>query len=82
MSLISIASMGGDHNLQLTIYALLPVPVLIVLIVVLGRQVRQRFRRAAGGIRRRVRQGCRRTSRPRVHKAYAQEDAEVDRLSG
>ena len=80
MSLISIASMGGDINLQLTIYALLPVPVLIVLIVVLGAQVRQRFRRvqeAFAAVSDRVQENI---SGIRVIKAYAQEDAEVDRF--
>ena len=80
MSLISIASMGGDINLQLTIYALLPVPVLLVLIVVLGRQVRQRFRRvqeAFAAVSDRVQENI---SGIRVIKAYAQEDAEVDRF--
>ena len=55
-------------------------PVLIVLIVVLGRQVRQRFRRvqeAFAAVSDRVQENI---SGIRVIKAYAQEDAEVDRF--
>ncbi len=80
MSAISIASMGGDINGRLTLYALLPVPILIVLIVLLGAQVRARFRKvqeAFAMVSDRVQENI---SGIRVIKAYAQEDAETERF--
>jgi ATP-binding cassette, subfamily B, multidrug efflux pump len=43
MSLLSIRSMSGEVNAQLTWLALLPIPPILVLILLFGRQVRVRF---------------------------------------
>jgi len=80
MSLISILSMSGGVNPRLTLYALIPVPILIVMIVLLGGQTRIRFRRvqeAFAAVSDRVNENI---NGIRVIKAYAQEDNEVDRF--
>ncbi|MDR3086060.1 MAG: ABC transporter ATP-binding protein/permease, partial [Christensenellaceae bacterium] len=79
-SLVAILSMSGGVNGSLTLYSLLPVPVLIVLVVLMGGQVRSRFRRvqeAFAAVSGRVNENI---NGIRVIKAYAQEDNELARF--
>ncbi|MGI6201010.1 MAG: ABC transporter ATP-binding protein [Christensenellales bacterium] len=80
VAILSIGSMAGDINLKLTLVSLLPIPFIIVFIVLMGGQVRKRFRRVQetfAQVSDRVNENI---NGIRVIKAYVQEDAEVDRF--
>ena len=80
MGALSISSMSGQINPSLTLFALLPVPVIIILIVWLGGKVQKRFRQvqeAFAAVSDRVQESI---SGIQVIKAYGQEDDEVERF--
>jgi ATP-binding cassette subfamily B protein len=80
MSVLSISSMTGQVNLRLTLFALIPVPVIITLIIWMGRKVQKRFREvqeAFAAVSDRVQESI---SGIQVIKAYGQEDEEVERF--
>ena len=75
---ISIFFMSGTINRDLTLYALGPVPIAIFVIVLVGKQIRGRFRKvqeAFAVISDKVQENI---SGIRVIKAFAQEKEEVD----
>ena len=78
MTGLSISSMIGDIHPRLAAFALLPIPVIAVTMVLMGRQVRLRFRKvqeAFAAISDRVQENI---AGLRVIKAYVQEDAEAE----
>ena len=80
MSILSITSMSGQVNPWLTLFALMPVPLIIVVILWMGRQVRARFRKvqeAFAAVSDRVQESI---TGIEVIKAYGQEDEEVERF--
>lgn len=80
MSVLSIGSMSTQVNPRLTFFALIPVPVIIVIIIWMGRQVRTRFRQvqeAFAAVSDRVQESI---TGIEVIKAYGQEDEEVERF--
>ena len=80
MSILSITSMSGQVNPRLTLFALLPVPLIIAVILWMGRQVRTRFRQvqeAFAAVSDRVQESI---TGIEVIKAYGQEDEEVERF--
>ncbi|MDD2440732.1 MAG: ABC transporter ATP-binding protein [Eubacteriales bacterium] len=80
MSILSITSMSGQVNPRLTLFALMPVPLIIVVILWMGRQVRARFRKvqeAFAAVSDRVQESI---TGIEVIKAYGQEDEEVERF--
>jgi ATP-binding cassette subfamily B protein len=80
MSILSISSMSNQINPRLTLFALLPVPLIIVIILWMGRQVRARFRQvqeAFAAVSDRVQESI---TGIEVIKAYGQEDEEVERF--
>jgi len=77
---MAIGSMTGGVDSRLTALALIPVPFILVILVFMGRESRNRFRRvqeAFASISDRVQENI---SGLRVIKAYVQEDAEVERF--
>lgn len=80
MGILSVGSMSGQINPRLTLFALLPVPVVIVMIIWMGRKVQQRFRmvqEAFAAVSDRVQESI---SGIQVIKAYGQEFEEVERF--
>lgn len=80
LGVMAVNNMATGVNPRLAVFALAPVPVIIAVMVVMGRQVRVRFRRvqeAFAAISDRVQENI---SGLRVIKAYVQEDAEVERF--
>ena len=80
MGILSIGSMSGQIDARLTLFALLPVPVIVILILWLGRMVQQRFRmvqEAFAAVSDRVQESI---SGIQVIKAYGQEHEEVERF--
>lgn len=80
MSVLSIGSMTTQVNPRLTLFALIPVPVIVVIIIWMGRQVRSRFRQvqeAFAAVSDRVQESI---TGIEVIKAYGQEDEEVERF--
>lgn len=70
--------MAGGVNSRLAAFALIPVPIIVAVMVFMGREVRTRFTKvqeAFASISDRVQENI---SGLRVIKAYAQEDAEVE----
>ncbi|MBP7401681.1 MAG: ABC transporter ATP-binding protein [Clostridia bacterium] len=79
-SVLSIAGMSGGVHPRLTLFALIPIPVVVVLVVVMGRQVQRRFRRVQetfAAVSDRVQEDI---SGIRVIKAYVQEEEEAERF--
>lgn len=80
MSIIVIFSMSQGINPKLTFYSLLPVPIIIYLMVKIGRLIRQRFtivQENFAAISDRVQENI---SGIRVIKAYVQEREEVEKF--
>lgn len=80
MSILSISSMSTQVNPRLTLFALIPVPLIIAIILWMGRQVRVRFRQvqeAFAAVSDRVQESI---TGIEVIKAYGQEDEEVERF--
>lgn len=80
MGFLSIGSMSGQVDLRLTLFAMLPVPIIIILILWMGRLVQQRFRmvqEAFAAVSDRVQESI---SGIQVIKAYGQEHEEVERF--
>ena len=80
MGILSIGSMSGQIDTRLTLFALLPVPVIVILILWMGRMVQQRFRmvqEAFAAVSDRVQESI---SGIQVIKAYGQEHEEVERF--
>lgn len=80
MGFLSISSMTGNVDVRLTAFALIPVPIVIVVITWLGRQVQKRFRNVQevfAEISDRVQESISGLS---VIKAYGQEEEEADRF--
>ncbi|MDW7658429.1 MAG: ABC transporter ATP-binding protein [Bacillota bacterium] len=80
MSVLSISSMSSQVNPRLTLFALIPVPLIVVIILWMGRQVRSRFRQvqeAFAAVSDRVQESI---TGIEVIKAYGQEDEEVERF--
>ena len=77
---ISIYSMAKAVNWQLTVLALLPVPVMVFLMIHIGKSVKRRFKRVQetfADISGRVNENI---NGMRVIKAYVQEDREVEKF--
>jgi ATP-binding cassette subfamily B protein len=80
MIILAIGSMSGDVDRRLTMFALSPVPLIIAIIIWMGRQVRVRFRKvqeAFAAVSDRVQESI---TGIEVIKAYGQEDEEVERF--
>ena len=78
MTIMAIGNMAGGVHPRLAAFALVPVPFIMIAMVLMGSQVRKRFRRvqeAFASISDRVQENI---SGLRVIKAYVQEDAEVE----
>lgn len=76
----AISNMAANINGPLTAYALVPIPIIVVVIWKMGGMVRKRFRRvqeAFAEVSDRVNENI---NGIRVIKAYAQEDAEAERF--
>lgn len=81
MSFLSVSSMTENVDFRLTMFALIPVPVIIVVISWLGRQIQKRFRvvqEVFAEISDRVQESISGLS---VIKAYGQEEEEVERFT-
>jgi len=77
MSTVAILAMWQSVNLKLTIFSLLPIPIIILLMIVIGRLVQQRFRTVQENfatISDRIQENI---SGLRVIKSYVQEKEEV-----
>ena len=80
LSILSISSMTGLISPRLTLLALLPVPLILVLVLLLGRQVQRRFRKVQetfAAVSDRVQESI---SGIQVIKAHGQENEEVARF--
>lgn len=80
MCTVVIISMARSVNLKLTILSLLPIPIIIVLMITIGRLVQQRFRIVQenfAAISDRVQENI---SGIRVIKSYVQENEEVNKF--
>ena len=80
MSLLSISSMIQVVHPRLTFYALLPVPIIMIVIIYVGTNIRQRFRQVQANfasISDRINENI---SGIRVIKTYVQEEDEVKRF--
>lgn len=80
LTVMAIGNMAGDVDERLAAFALIPVPLVIIIMIFMGREVRTRFRRvqeAFASITGRVQENI---SGLRVIKAYVQEDAEAERF--
>jgi len=80
LSILSIRSMTGEVNARLTFLALLPIPLILALVLLLGRQVQRRFRRVQevfAAVSDRVQESI---SGIQVIKAHGQEQEEVARF--
>ena len=80
MIAFSIGSMTGQVDSRLTAFALLPVPIVLAVVIYLGRQVRIRFKfvqETFAAVSDRVQESISGLS---VIKAYGQEDEEVNRF--
>jgi len=79
-AILSVAGMSGGVHPRLTLFALLPIPFVVVLVVIMGRLVQRRFRRVQetfAAVSDRVQEDI---SGIRVIKAYAQEEEEAERF--
>lgn len=77
---LSISSMVGAINLRLTLVSLIPVPFIVLFILMMGPQVRKRFRRVQetfAQVSDRVNENI---NGIRVIKTYVQEEQEVERF--
>jgi ATP-binding cassette subfamily B protein len=80
VTIISIGAMAGTVNPRLTLFALLPIPVIVFIIITMGQLVQKRFRRVQesfAAISGRVQENI---SGIRVIKSYVQEDLEVEKF--
>ncbi len=80
IAILSVAGMSGGVNPRLTVFALLPIPVVVTIVVFMGRQVQRRFRRVQetfAAVSDRVQEDI---SGIRVIKAYVQEEEEAERF--
>lgn len=80
VALLSILSMVDDINAKLTLISLLPVPFIVIFIVLMGGQVRKRFRKVQetfAEVSDRVNENI---NGIRVIKTYVQEEKEVERF--
>ena len=80
LSILAISNMAGGVHPRMAAFALLPVAVVLLVIIFMGRQVRVRFRRVQemfATISDRVQENI---TGLRVIKAYVQEEAEVERF--
>jgi ATP-binding cassette, subfamily B, multidrug efflux pump len=80
MSVLAVSSMSGSIHPRLTWFALAPVPLIMILILLLGTQIQHRFRKvqeAFSSISDRMSESI---SGIQVIKAYGQEDEEVVRF--
>jgi len=80
MTAMAVAGMSAGVDGRLTVFALAPVPFIVVILVFMGREVRARFKRVQetfASVSDRVQENI---SGLRVIKAYVQEDAEVERF--
>lgn len=80
MIILSITSMTENVHPRLTLFALLPMPAIVILMVLMGSQVRSRFRvvqETFAAVSDRVQESISGLS---VIKAYGQEDEEVERF--
>ncbi|MDD4796603.1 MAG: ABC transporter ATP-binding protein, partial [Eubacteriales bacterium] len=80
VALLSIASMAGGINARLTVVSLLPVPFIVLFVVLMGSQVRRRFRKVQetfAEVSDRVNENI---NGIRVIKTYVQEEKEVERF--
>ncbi len=80
LGLLSVFSMADSVHPRLTVFALLPIPFIIAIIVWLGRIIQKRFRAVQknfASISDRINENI---SGIRVIKTYVQEDQEVDRF--
>ena len=75
-----VMAMAGGINSQLTIYVLLPIPIIIVVTYYLGRFIRRRFRRVQEIFALTSDRVNENINGIRVIKAYAQEDEECDKF--
>lgn len=81
MSIVVIMSMSNSVNLKLTFFSLLPIPIIIILIVKIGKIVQKRFRKVQenfAAISDRVQENI---SGIRVIKSYVQEKEEVNKFN-
>lgn len=82
IAILSVTGMSTGVNPRLTLFALLPIPIVVVLVVIMGRLVQQRFRRVQetfAAVSDRVQEDI---SGIRVIKAYVQEEEESTRFEG
>ncbi len=80
MSLLSVSSMVQVVHPKLTLFALLPVPIIMIVIIYMGTNIRQRFRQVQANfasISDRINENI---SGIRVIKTYVQEEDEVSRF--
>lgn len=80
MSLLSVSSMVQVVHPRLTLFALLPVPIIMIVIIYVGTNIRQRFRQVQANfasISDRINENI---SGIRVIKTYVQEEDEVNRF--
>ena len=80
MIFLSIGNMSGQVDPQLTVFALMPVPIVLTVVIYLGRQVRIRFKTVQetfAAVSDRVQESISGLS---VIKAYGQEEEEVERF--
>lgn len=80
VTVISIGAMAGTVNPRLTLFALLPIPVIMFIIIKMGQLIQKRFRRVQesfAAISGRVQENI---SGIRVIKSYVQEDLEVQKF--
>jgi len=80
MSFLAISSMTDSIDPRLTLFALLPVPLILVLVLLLGRQVQHRFRKVQevfSAVSDRVQESI---SGIQVIKAHSQESEEAGRF--
>ena len=80
MIFLSIGNMTGQVDPQLTVFALIPVPIVLTVVIYLGRQVRIRFKTVQetfAAVSDRVQESISGLS---VIKAYGQEEEEVERF--
>ena len=81
-SALSIAGMSGGVHPGLTLFALAPIPIVVVVVVYMGQLVQKRFRRVQetfAAVSDRVQEDI---SGIRVIKAYVQEEDEGERFEG
>ena len=80
LGFLAVYNMAGHINPRMTVFVLIPIVIVIICMVLMGRQVRIRFKRVQemfAAISDRVQENI---SGLRVIKAYVQEEAEVERF--